>query len=125
MPSPDQLRARIDEYVNAVNSRDANAIAAQFTEDAHHHDPVSNPPNLGRAAIVTFFENGIAASDTWTFTARSVHTCADNVAIDFEIAVVTGGATMTIAGIEIFEADEEGRFTSVRAYWDDADLSFA
>ena len=124
MPSPDQLRTRIAEYVNAVNSRDANAIAAQFTEDAHHHDPVSNPPNIGRDAIVTFFENGIAASDAWTFTAKTVRTCADNVAIDFEIAVVTGGATMTIAGIEIFEADEDGRFTSVRAYWDDADLSF-
>lgn len=125
MPTPDQLRTRIAEYVNAVNSRDANAIAAQFTEDAHHHDPVSNPPNVGRAAIVTFFESGIAASDAWTFTANAVHTCADSVAIDFEIAVVTGGATMTIAGIEVFESDEEGRFTSVRAYWDDADLTFA
>ncbi|MGH9095809.1 MAG: nuclear transport factor 2 family protein [Acidimicrobiales bacterium] len=125
MPTPDQLRTRIAEYVNAVNLRDANAIAAQFTEDAHHHDPVSNPPNIGRAAIVTFFENGIAASDAWTFTAKAVHTCADKVAIDFEIAVVTGGATMTIAGIEVFEADGEGRFTSVSAYWDDADLSFA
>ena len=124
MPSPDQLRTRIAEYVNAVNSRDANAIAALFTEDAHHHDPVSNPPNIGRAAIVAFFENGIAASDAWTFTAKTVRTCADNVAIDFEIAVVTGGATMTIAGIEIFEANPEGTFTSVRAYWDDTDLSF-
>jgi steroid delta-isomerase len=124
LPSPDQLRTRIAEYVNAINSRDADAIAAQFTEDAHHHDPVSNPPNIGRAAIVTFFENGIAASEGWTFAAKAVHTCADNAAIDFEIAVVTGGATMTIAGIEIFEADGEGRFTSVRAYWDDADLTF-
>ena len=124
MPTPDQLRSRITEYVQAVNSRDADAIAAQFTEDAHHHDPVSNPPNVGRAAIVTFFENGIAASDGWTFTAKAVHTCADHVAIDFEIAVETGGATMTIAGIEVFEANSEGRFTSVRAYWDDADLTF-
>jgi steroid delta-isomerase len=123
--TPDQLRTRITEYVDAVNSRDADAIAAQFTDDAHHHDPVSNPPNIGRAAIVTFFENGIAASEAWTFTAKAVHTCAGKVAIDFEIAVVTGGSTMTIVGIEIFEADEEGRFTSVSAYWDDADLSFA
>ncbi|HEX3842362.1 MAG TPA: nuclear transport factor 2 family protein [Acidimicrobiales bacterium] len=124
MPTPDQLRHRITEYVHAVNSRDANAIAAQFTEDAHHHDPVSNPPNVGRAAIVAFFESGIGASDTWTFTAKAIHTCADNVAIDFEIAVETGGATMVIDGIEVFEAGEDGLFTSVRAYWDDASLSF-
>jgi steroid delta-isomerase len=124
MPTPDQLRRRITEYVNAVNSRDANTIAAQFTEDARHHDPVSNPANMGRAAIVTFFENGIAASDGWTFTAKAVHTCADSVAIDFEIAVETGGATMTIDGIEIFEAGADGLFTSARAYWDESSLSF-
>jgi steroid delta-isomerase len=122
--TPDELRAQIDAYVDAVNSRDPQAIAARFTEDAVHADPVSNPPNLGRAAITTFFENGIAASDAWTFTARAVHTCADHVAVDFAIAVETGGTTMTIEGIEVFTADDDGLFRSVQAYWDDADLSF-
>ncbi len=32
---------------------------------------------------------------------------------------------MTIDGIEVFAADDDGLFTSVHAYWDDADLSFA
>ena len=124
MLTPDELRARIDGYVDAVNSRDPRAIAARFTEDAVHADPVSNPPNLGRAAIVAFFENGIAASDTWTFTAKEVHTCADQVAVDFAIVVETGGTTMTIDGIEVFAVDDEGLFRSVHAYWDDADLIF-
>ena len=53
-----------------------------------------------------------------------MHTCAAHVAIDFEIAVVTGGATMTIDGIEVFTTDEDGLFATVHAYWDDADLSF-
>ena len=124
MLTGDQLRERIAGYVEAINSRDPEAIADRFTVDAFHADPVSNPPNRGRAAIVTFFEGGIAASDAWTFTAKAVHTCAPSVAVHFAIALQTGGATMTIAGIEIFEANEEGRFTSVSAYWDDADLSF-
>jgi steroid delta-isomerase len=119
-----ELRSRIADYVDAVNSRDPLAVAALFSEDAVHADPVSNPPNLGRAAIATFFENGIAASDAWTFTAKDAHTCADHVAIDFEIAVETGGSLMTIAGIEVFVADDDGLFTSVHAYWDDADVSF-
>ena len=76
------------------------------------------------AAIVTFFENSIAASDAWTFTAKAVHTCAQYAAIDFAIDVETGGATMTIDGIEVFVAGDDGRFTSVHAYWDDADLTF-
>ena len=120
----DQLRERIAGYVEAINSRDPEAIAARFTEDAVHADPVSNPPNLGRAAITTFFEQGIGASDGWTFTAKAVHTCGDHVAVDFAIAVQTGGATMTIEGIEVFAADDDGLFRSVHAYWDDADLTF-
>jgi steroid delta-isomerase len=119
-----QLRTAVADYVDAVNSRDPEAIAARFTEDAVHADPVSSPPNVGRAAITAFFEQGIGASDGWTFTAKAVHTCAPSVAVDFAIAVETGGATMTIEGIEVFVADDDGRFRSVHAYWDDADLTF-
>jgi steroid Delta-isomerase len=122
--SPDQLRGCIADYVDAVNSRDPQAIADLFAEDAVQADPVSNPPNVGRAAIASFFEGGIAASEDWTFTARAVHTCADHVAIDFDIVVTTGGSTMTIDGIEVFVADADGLFTSVQAYWDEADLTF-
>ncbi|HEY4946522.1 MAG TPA: nuclear transport factor 2 family protein [Acidimicrobiales bacterium] len=125
MLTPDLLRARIAEYVDAVNSRDPQAIAAFFSEDAVQADPASNPPNVGRAAIAAFFEASIGASETWAFTATAVHTCARNVAIDFEIRLVTGGSTMTIDGIEVFTAADDGLFTSVYAYWDDADLSFA
>ena len=46
------------------------------------------------------------------------------MAIDFEISVETGGTTMVIDGIEVFTADDDGLFTSVYAYWDDADLTF-
>ncbi len=120
----EQLRGLIVAYVDAVNARDPEAIAARFTEDAVHADPVSSPPNLGRGAIATFFEQGIGASDGWTFTAKAVHTCAPSVAVDFAIAVDTGGATMTIEGIEVFVADDDGLFRSVHAYWDDADLTF-
>ena len=120
----DRLRSLIADYVTTINGRDPRAIAALFTEDAVHADPVSNPPNLGREAITTFFENGIAASDGWTFTAKAVHTCAPSVAVDFAIAVDTGGSTMTIEGVEVFVAEEDGLFGSVHAYWDEADITF-
>jgi ketosteroid isomerase-like protein len=125
MLTADELRERITEYVETINSRRPEAIADLFAEDAIQADPASNPANVGRAAILTFFENSVAASDAWTFTAKAVHTCADHVAIDFSIKVETGGATMTIDGIEVFVVGADGLFTSVYAYWDDADLSFA
>jgi steroid delta-isomerase len=124
MPEPDRLRSVIAAYVDAVNGRDPVAIAALFTEEGIQADPASNPPNVGRDAIAAFFEGGIAASESWTFSARAVHTCGSNAAIDFEIAVLAGGTTMTIGGIEVFTIEEGGLISSVFAYWDDADLSF-
>ena len=125
MPTPDELRKRIDAYVEAINARRPQGIADLFTEDAVQADPASNPPNIGRPAIAAFFEAGIGASDSWTFTAESVHTCASSAAIDFRIEVETGGSTMTIAGIEVFAFGDDGLIASAHAYWDDADLSFA
>ena len=125
MLTPDELRARIATYVDTINGRQPQAIAALFTEDAVQADPASNPPNIGRAAIASFFADSIAASDSWTFTAKTVHTCAAQAAMDFQISVQTGGATMLIDGIEVFTTDDNGLFSSVYAYWDDADLSFA
>lgn len=125
MPSPEELRSLISAYVVAVNARDPAAVAALFSEDAVQADPASAPPNVGRAAIASFFETGIAASDRWTFSAKAVHTCAATVAIDFEIALSTAGSTTTIAGIEVFEAGDDLLFTSVHAYWDGSDVSVA
>jgi steroid delta-isomerase len=124
MLTPNELRSLIADYVDAVNAREAHAIAALFTEDAVHADPVSNPPNVGRAAITAFFEAGISASQSWTFTAKEVHTCGAHVAVDFGISVQTGGSSMTIDGIEVFVAADDGLFVSAHAYWDDADLTF-
>lgn len=124
MLTSDELRSKIENYVATINRRDPDAIAALFTEDAVQADPVSNPPNVGRAAIAEFFRNGIGASDTWTFEAMDVHTCAQHVAMHFRITVETGGSSMVIDGIEVFTAADDGLFSSVYAYWDDADLTF-
>ncbi len=122
--TPDELRARIIAYVDALNTRDPVVIAALFAEDAVQADPASEPPNVGHAAITAFFEGSVGASDGWTFAAKAVHTCAAQVAIDFQIDVETGGSTMTIEGIEVFTFGDDGLITSVYAYWDAADLTF-
>jgi uncharacterized protein (TIGR02246 family) len=124
-PDPDSLRAAVARYVATVNGRDPAAIAALFTEDAVQADPASNPANVGREAITTFFTDGIAASDGWVFEATDVHTCASTVAIDFTITVAMGGGSMVVRGIEVFETTDDHRFSSARAYWDDADVTFA
>jgi len=125
MLTPDELRTLIASYVDAINARDAQGIAALFAEDAVQADPADQPAALGRPAIAEFFANGIAASDSWKFSASAIHTCASTVAINFEIAVVMGDSTMAISGIEVFDVAEDGLIASVHAYWDQNDVRMA
>jgi steroid Delta-isomerase len=123
VPTSDQLRALIATYVSTLNTRDPQAIAALFAEDAVQADPASNPPNVGRDAIEAFFTGSIGASEEWTFSAPTVHTCGDQVAFNFQIMVESSGTTMTISGIEVFTVNDDGLIASVNAYWDEADLA--
>jgi steroid delta-isomerase len=123
VPTSDELRAFIATYVSTLNSRDPDGIAALFAEDAVQADPVSSPPNIGRDAIRVFFTASIGASEGWTFSAPTVHTCGNQVAINFQIMVKSSGTTMTIEGIEVFTVDHDGLISSANAYWDEADLA--
>ncbi|HWF20698.1 MAG TPA: SgcJ/EcaC family oxidoreductase [Acidimicrobiales bacterium] len=123
MPTADELRALVATYVSTMNTRDPDAIAALFVEDAVQADPVSSPPNIGRDAIRAFFTASIGASEGWTFSAPAVHTCGDQVAINFQIEVKSSDTTMTIGGIEVFTVNDDGLIASVNAYWDEADLA--
>jgi steroid delta-isomerase len=123
LPTSDELRAFIATYVSTLNGRDPDAIAALFAEDAVQADPVSSPPNVGRDAIRVFFTASIGASEGWTFSAPTVHTCGNHVAINFQIMVESSGTTMTIDGIEVFTVNDDGLISSANAYWDEADLT--
>ena len=124
MLTPDELRARIATYVDAVNGRDPVGIAGLFTEDGVQADPVSNPPNVGRPGHRRVLRQRDRGQRHVDLHRQSRPHLRANVAIDFEISVQTGGSTMVIDGIEVFTADADGLFTSVYAYWDDADLTF-
>jgi len=125
MPTPERLRALVEDYCAAVTSREVAAIAALFTEDAVQADPANTPPNVGREAIAAFFTSAVEASQATTFEALAVHTCGNQVAIDFRVTVTLDAGSMVISGIEVFTVTEDEQISAVSAYWDDADITFA
>ena len=124
MPSPAELKSLVAHYADTVNSREPDAIAARFAEDAVQADPAYQPARHGRSAIATFFVDGVVASDDWEFTATDVHSCGHQVAFHFAITIQMPGSAMTINGIEVMSVDDNGLIASAHAYWDDEDVSF-
>ena len=54
MPTPDQVTAVIDAYVDGYRRNDKQAVLDLFRPDAVWHDPVGAPPHVGHEGIGAF-----------------------------------------------------------------------
>ncbi|HEX3946795.1 MAG TPA: nuclear transport factor 2 family protein [Acidimicrobiales bacterium] len=124
MPTPEALRQLVHRYAEAVTARDLDAIGALFAEDAVQRDPATAPPNVGRAAILAFFQSAVDASTATNFEILDLHTAGSFAAFDFRVIVTLETGTMTIQGIEVFTVGDDGLIGQVDAYWDDDDVTF-
>jgi steroid Delta-isomerase len=125
VPTTSQIRAAVERYAAAASSRDADAYAALFTEDAVQVDPYPTAPNVGREAIKAFIQRSFDACETMTFEVEQCHPVADTAAITFHITLtLEGGSTVHLRGVEIFTITDDGLISAVTAYWGDEDMTF-
>ena len=126
MPTTEQLRETIARYAAVASSRDADAYAALFTEDAVQIDPYPAGVHNGRIEIKEFISQSFAACETMRFEPGEVRAVGDRAAITFHITLsLEGGVTMHIRGVEIFTITDDGLIAAVEAYWGEEDVTIA
>jgi len=104
-------------YVEAVNTRDVDAMQAIFARDARLEDPVGSEPIVGIGAIVAFYRDIIfpqVRSAELTGPAR----CPEN-AVAFSFRVVSDGENgeQSTDIIDVLEFDDDGLVIQMKAYW--------
>jgi len=125
MPTTEQLKDTVARYAAVTSTRDADAYAALFTEDAVQIDPYPAGVHNGRSEIKEFISQSFAACETMLFEPGEVHTVGDRAAITFHITLtLEGGATMHIRGVEIYTITDDGLISAVDAYWGEEDVTF-
>lgn len=118
VPSPEQIRAVLDAYVDGYRRNDRAAVLACFAPDAVWHDPVGAPPHVGHEGIGAFWDQGHAVAESIELVPERIDVCGDEAAMVFEIRVALGGGGMVIDAVEIFTFGADGRIAQARAYWD-------
>ena len=118
--SSERVREVAQSYIHLVANGTSEEIVALYAEDATVEDPVGSDPLHGHDAIRAFY----AALDplrieTSLFAMRTVPGTA---VFHFEIVTHTDDFTVTVAPIEVMTFDDEGRITSMKAYWGEADM---
>jgi steroid delta-isomerase len=120
VPSPEQVRAVVDDYLASFPKKDRHAFLACFADDATQVDPVPSRPNVGKKAIGQFWDNIIAIADTLEPQLERVSVCGNHAAVVFTMKAQSGDGGSAIEIVDIFEVDDDGKIASLHAYWDPA-----
>ena len=115
----DEFRAWLDAYGHAWETRDANAAAALFSDDAAYHETPFVEPMRGRAEILAY----------WSHIGRS----QEQVRFRYEILAITNDkgiahwwasftrhperTRVNLDGIFLLTFDADRRCTTLREWW--------
>lgn len=114
MPDPDQIKAAVNGYLAAYNSDSRDAFLALWSDDAVVVDPVGTPEHRGADAIGAFWDGVHQLAPEIRLSARDVIVAGDSAAMIFEI----NAAGLVMDAVDVFTVGEDGKISSMHAYWD-------
>jgi limonene-1,2-epoxide hydrolase len=108
IPSLNSPKQVLQQWVNAFNRYDANALADLYHEDAINHQ-VNTDPLVGRAAIQAMFEQEFAQAEMVCIV--------ENMFEDGDWAIMEWKDPKGLRGCGFFQIIE-GKIRFQRGYWD-------
>lgn len=122
LPSRTDPRRRIvDAYLDALNRRDRAAFLALFAPDAAQHDPLGEPPRIGRTAIGAWWDAGVTIWDEFRIEARNIFLAGNGAALEWTITEAQADQERRFSGVDIITI-AGNEIASVHAYWERTSL---
>jgi len=118
MPDAKDIERVFEEYAAAWSRGDVDGVAALFAPDAVVHDPVDGPAVEGLDNIRAFFAE-FGAPVRAIRVAGPVHISADcrHAAARMDAEAELGEGSTLVEALDVFTFDDEGRITTMNAYW--------
>ncbi len=106
--------------MSAVQAGARDDWVGLFADDASLEDPVDgNPGRLGRAAIASFWDTGIAMFDSVEFDVRRTYEAPGEALVLADVNVsLPGGAHARYDAAVHYRLNATGEIASLRAFWD-------
>jgi len=122
MPTEDQMRAAMAEYINAFNRVDLEGILALYADDATVEDPVGTPIKLGAETLREFYTVALESGAQLALSAPIRTSRGNEAAMAFDISLTLESGPCVIRAIDVMTFNEAGQFTSMRAFWGPSDM---
>jgi steroid Delta-isomerase len=118
MPTPEQVRAVVDAYVDAYRQNSKESLVSLFAPDGVWHDPVGEAPHEGREAIGAFWDTAHSLAEKIVLEPKDIMVCGAEAAMVFTINAHVGDAVVKFDAVDTFVVDDDGKITLLKAYWD-------
>jgi steroid Delta-isomerase len=117
------IRSAVEQYCAAFTAGDQDAYVGLFADGAWIEDPVGTPRFEGKEAIAGFFaQNQTLADNIELRQTGPVRVAAGECAFPMQARPNMGGATMVVDIVDVMTFDDDGKITTMRAFWDPAEM---
>jgi steroid Delta-isomerase len=118
--SRETILETIRRYVDLVATGTSAQVLELYAEGATVEDPVGTEVRTTRESILEFYSALDAMEQAATL--GDVRIAGNEAAFSFELASKVGDQTYTLSPIDVMTFDDDGRITSMRAFWSGEDM---
>ncbi|KEQ19679.1 nuclear transport factor 2 family protein [Endozoicomonas numazuensis] len=112
------IKSVLEKYVELVDVGDIDGILNLYDDNAVVEDPVGSDPHVGIKAIEDFYRNGLGQAEASANLIGPVRTTSANEgAMAFQVKIKMEGMNMLIDTLDVMELNDDGKVTSMKAYW--------
>ncbi len=117
------IRAAVEAYCAAFTAGDRAAYVDLFADGAWIEDPVGTDRHEGKEAIGGFFDQSSSLADSIELRQTGpVRVAAGECAFPMQARPSIGGTTFVVDIIDVMTFDDDGKITTMRAFWDPAEM---
>ncbi|MFI6754124.1 nuclear transport factor 2 family protein [Rhodococcus coprophilus] len=120
-PTPDRIRTTVTEYLRRIEASSAAGIADLYTDTATVADPVGSDVRKGREEILPLYA-ALESSRNKT-ELLTLKIAGNEAAFHFRVTSEVAGTEYVFEPIDVMTFDDDGRITSMRAFWSAPDAS--
>lgn len=118
--SRETILETIQQYVDLVATGASADVVALYADGATVEDPVGTDVRRTREEIAEFY--GALDGLEQSATLLQARIAGNEAAFAFELVTKAGDATYTLAPIDVMTFDDDGKITSMRAFWSGEDM---
>ncbi|MFT5483126.1 MAG: steroid delta-isomerase [Halieaceae bacterium] len=116
MTLEDKIITAVNTYLESFEKKDLDAIINLYSDDCWIEDPVGTDKKIGKDALREFYQVGIDMGAKGSLESE-VRIAGNEAAFAFRIELDTGEGVMTIRPIDVMTFNDEGKITSMRAFF--------